>query len=493
MRKATIFAYIEEYAKTQPDTLAVCELRKTVTYAQYYENIRKMAAVLMGDGVKKEEHVLIKCTQNINYLTIFTALQYIGALPIPVEKATMPERMTEIGRQVDATVLISDAEAEGMRFFSAKELEKQMADAEPVECELPKAQSRSMILFTTGTTGKSKGVVVKHINDVAVAENVIEGTHMRPHNVEIIPMPLNHAYGLRRYQSDMVNGGTVCLMDGMVFVGTLWKLMEKYQASAMALSPASLGMIFKLSGDRIAEYEKQLDYIQIGSAPLMEADKQHLLSLMPHTRLYNFYGASEAGCSCILDFNSTDDKQGCIGRPTVNSVIRFTDENGQIVEKDKVSDKQPALLSWGGDIVMEGYYNDPEMTKETLEDGFVKTKDLAYLDAEGRCILVGRMDDIINYGGSKISPAEVEDCARGYNKITDCAYSSRPDAITGEVPVMLVIPADGYEEKEFMEYLSARLEAYKLPKQIYEVTVLPKTFKGTILRKEVRKMLESLS
>ena len=186
MRKDSVLAYIKEYAKTQPDTLAVCELRKTVTYEQYFMNIRKMAAVLMSAGIQKDEHVILKCTQNINYLTIFTALQYMGALPIPVEKATMPERMTEIGAQVEAKTLISDAEAEGMRFFSAKELEKQMAEAEPAECELPKAESRSMILFTTGTTGKSKGVVVKHINDVAVAENVIGGTHMRPYNVETV-------------------------------------------------------------------------------------------------------------------------------------------------------------------------------------------------------------------------------------------------------------------------------------------------------------------
>ena len=124
MRKDSVLAYIKEYAKTQPDTLAVCELRKTVTYEQYFMNIRKMAAVLMSAGIQKDEHVILKCTQNINYLTIFTALQYMGALPIPVEKATMPERMTEIGAQVEAKTLISDAEAEGMRFFSAKELEK---------------------------------------------------------------------------------------------------------------------------------------------------------------------------------------------------------------------------------------------------------------------------------------------------------------------------------------------------------------------------------
>ena len=147
MRKDSVLAYIKEYAKTQPDTLAVCELRKTVTYEQYFMNIRKMTVAIAIKHLQEEmvppslyapdlpyslEQIILKCTQNINYLTIFTALQYMGALPIPVEKATMPERMTEIGAQVEAKTLISDAEAEGMRFFSAKELEKQMAEAEGV-------------------------------------------------------------------------------------------------------------------------------------------------------------------------------------------------------------------------------------------------------------------------------------------------------------------------------------------------------------------------
>ena len=232
---------------------------------------------------------------------------------------------------------------------------------------------------------------------------------MRRHNVEIIPMPLNHAYGLRRYQSDMVNGGTVCLMDGMVFVGTLWKLMEKYQASSMALSPASLGMIFKLSGDRIADYESRLDYIQIGSAPLVEADKQHLLSLMPNTRLYNFYAPPRQAAPAFWILTVRMTSRAVLGRPTVNSVIRFTDENGNTVRPEDVSEEKPALLSWGGDIVMEGYYNDPEMTKETLDSGYVRTKDLAYLDAEGRCILdsgrygryhqLWRQQDLTSRGG----------------------------------------------------------------------------------------------
>ncbi len=487
MRKDSILHYIRDYAATQPDKYAVCELRKNLTYSQYWERIRKAAAVLLGRDIKKGMHVVLRCTQNLDYLVLFSALQYVGAIPIPVEKTLGADRLIEIAGAVDAEVILADEDVEGICAYKSKDLIKEVEAAEPAELSLPNADDISMILFTTGTTGKSKGVVLTHVNDVAVAENVMYGTQMASDNVEVIPMPLNHAFGIRRYQSDIVNGGTVCLMDGMVFMGTLWKLMDKYHVTAMALSPASLGMIFQLSGDRIADYKDQMHYIQIGSAPLMEADKQRLIQLMPNLRLYNFYGSSEAGCSCILDFNSSDNKTGCIGRPTVNSVVTFVDENGNIAEH--VDEEHPALLAWGGAIVMKEYYKEPQLTKDTMINGCVMTKDMAYLDEEGRCILVGRSDDIVNYGGSKIAPAEVEDLARDYEGIADCAYSSRPDAITGELPVMLIVKKESYDQAAFEAFLTAHLESYKLPHEYYFTDAIPKTFKGSLLRKDIKNII----
>ena len=484
----TILHYIQKYAQTQPDTMAVCELRKSVTYKEYWSSIRKTAGVLMGMGIRKGDHVMLRCTQNIDYLTVFSALQYMQALVIPVEKSTSAERVLEIGERVDSECLISDKEADGISSIKIKDIIARAKDADEADLELPGESDRSMLLFTTGTTGSSKGVVMLHRGEVGIAGNVIEGTSMKKGNVEIIPMPLNHSFGIRRYQSDMVNGGTVCLMDGMVFIGTLWKLVEKYGATSMAISPASLGMIFHLSDERIADYADQLDYIQIGSAPLAEADKEKLLRLLPDTRLYNFYGSSEAGCACILEFSGNGNKTGCIGRPTVNSIVRFTDDAGNVVENG--SPEAPALLSWGGSIVMEGYYNDPDLTAETLVGGYVRTKDLAYLDEDGDCILVGRADDVINYGGSKISPAEIENLALGYEYIDDVAFTSISDPITGELPVILVIQKDGYDEAEFERFLTDRLESYKLPRKYIYVDNIPKTFKGSVLRKEVRKLAE---
>ncbi|MCF0132590.1 MAG: acyl--CoA ligase [Blautia sp.] len=491
LRKDTLLHYIRDYAQTQPDKLAVCEMKKTVTYAQYWSNIRKMASLLSEEGIVRNTHVVIRCFQTIDFLTVFTAVQYMGAFPIPVEQGISAERILEISDAMDGEVLISDRPMEGIRFVSIRELSKKLENAKEADYEMPKAEDRSMLLYTTGTTGDSKGVVIKHINDVSICENIIGGTGMKKDNVELVPMPLNHAFGMRRYEANMVNGSTVCLINGVVFIGNVWKLMELYQVTALGLTPAALNVIFELSGDTLADYNQQLDYVQIGAAPLLETDKQKLKALLPSVRLYDFYGTSECGCICILDFNSEDNKPGCVGRLTVNAQVRFTDMEGNMIPE--VDEEHPGLLALGGPMVMEGYYRAPEATAEVMENGFVKTRDVAYFDKEGRCVLVGRADDIINFGGHKISPAEVENCAADYPGIAECAYTYRQDPLAGQVPVMLIVKAEGYEEAAFCRFLADRLESYKIPKAIFETEALPKTFKGTLLRKEIQKMAESLS
>ena len=106
----------------QPDTLAVCELRKTVTYAEYWSNIRKTAHALQDMGICMGDHVMIRCTQNIDYLTVFTALQYMQVLVVPIEKSTSAERAVEIGQRVDAACLISDKPVDGIKCISQKEI-----------------------------------------------------------------------------------------------------------------------------------------------------------------------------------------------------------------------------------------------------------------------------------------------------------------------------------------------------------------------------------
>ena len=134
----------------------------------------------------------------------------------------------------------------------------------PDEVRFPAGGDVAEILFSTGTTGKSKGIVLTHTNDTALAENVMFGVRMKTDNVEIVPMPLSHSHGLRRTYANLVNGSSVVFADGVTLLKKVFDLMDTYGVTAMDLSPSMLSIIFKLSKDRLGDYADRLDYIQLG-------------------------------------------------------------------------------------------------------------------------------------------------------------------------------------------------------------------------------------
>lgn len=187
----------------------------------------------------------------------------------------------------------------------------------------------SEILFTTGTTGKSKGIVVTHGTNIAIAQNVIDSIGMCADKRELITTPINHSLAMRRMYGGIYNSSSVILTDGVKFIEDFFKLLDGYEITAITFIPAILEQLLKFAKDRFAFYNNQLHYIQLGSAPLSEANKKILAEMVPNLRLYNTYGATESGCTIILEFNKYLNKSKCIGRTTVNSTVIFVDEAGK--------------------------------------------------------------------------------------------------------------------------------------------------------------------
>lgn len=477
---SSIIEAIKYYAVEKPDKVCLRDSKRCVTYSEYFSLIEKNAIFFIKQKVKKGDCVVLKAEQSIDYLSAFHGVQLAGGIPVPLEKNVKADRLSEVSAITNSNLCVGVENGDGQYsydFISASE-----------DCShgfsYPLESDTSEILFTTGTTGKSKGVVMTHAADVAVAQNVIFGVEMKKDNIEVIPMPLNHSFALRRYYANMVNGSCAILLDGVIFVDRFFDCFDKYGAVSAALAPAALSIILKLSRGRLKNYDGKIDYIQLGSAHLPENDKETLLSLLPSVRLYNFYGSTEAGCSCILNFNSEDNVPYCIGRPTVNSKIIFVDEDGISTETGKDS---PARLTTGGKMLMKEYFSDAELTKETLIGGSVFSNDIGYTDEKGRVFMLGRSDDVIISGGNKISPGEVENVSLRYEGIEECALIGRKDSLAGEVPVLYAVINPKYTEEEFMSFLSGRLEGFMVPKAIRIVDKLPKTFNGKILRKELKK------
>lgn len=481
---------VANHAASKPDKLALADSRQDLTYNELWNCIYGLSEKFKAMGLSYGKCAVVECNQSVDYLICALAIQLTGGIFVPLEKNVAVARAAEIVTDTEAVIYVSKetltAELpEGIDpvFFDINDCSAYPWIGDVPQITFPASEDICEILFSTGTTGKSKGIVLTHGNDIAIAENVMYGVKMKADNVEMIPMPTSHSHGLRRTYSNLVNGSSVVFVDGVTLLKKVFNMIDQYTVTSMDLSPSMLSIIFKLSKDRLGDYADQMDYIQLGSAPLPEEDKVHLSKILPKTRLYNFYGSTEAGCSCLLDFNSMAGKPGCIGKPAVNAHFIVVDENRNEIES---SPDNLGFLASSGAINMKEYFKAPELTKSAMANGFVYTKDLGYIDEEGYVYMLGRKDDVINYGGIKISPEEIESIVVKNPIIKDCACIPVNDALTGQAPKLLIAleKPDGseYNLREFKAFLASSLDANKQPKYIETIDEIPRTFNGKIKR-----------
>ncbi|MBQ6496616.1 MAG: acyl--CoA ligase [Firmicutes bacterium] len=482
----SVIENIFRHAAENPDKLCLADLNQALNYGQMRDACAGLSIELSSRGVTKGSYVIIECNQSVDYLVSILSVQLAGAIPVPVEQNAAVSRILELAGETDPVLFVSYRYPDELQHIPYLDIKEACTYASAADVNVfPVSDDVAEVLFSTGTTGKSKGIVLTHSNDIAIAENVCFGVEQKPDNVEMIPMPTSHSHGLRRTYANLCNGSSVVFIDGVMYLKRLFKLMDQYHVTAMDLSPSMLSIIFKLSGDRLGDYADVLDYIQLGSAPLAEEDKQHLSKILPKTRLYNFYGSTEAGCSCLLDFNKMSGKPGCIGRPAVNSHFIVVDENKNEIESspDKIG-----FLASSGAINMREYYHAPKLTAETMQNGFIYTKDVGYIDEEGLVYMLGRKDDVINYGGIKISPEEIEAIVIQHPAIEDCALIPMEDPLTGQAPKLFIqlSETEEYDPKEFRSWLAKNIDQNKQPVRIETIAKIPRTFNGKIIRHELK-------
>lgn len=474
------------HALETPEKFCAADGRNEYTYKTFWEHIAGYAEYLKNLGIVKGDHVVVRNSQNAATLITGLAVQFLGAVFVPLEKEVADQRIVEIIETVSAKLYIAQRKSEVPCAFEliTEALNHPLEGAVYDPAVFPEKEDIAEILFTTGTTGQSKGIELNHGSVVAVAENVIDGVEMKKDNVELIPVPISHSHGLRRYYSNMLNGSSVVILGSIVFIQVVFNYIEKYHITSIDLVPAALATIFRLSEDRLGNYKDQLDYVQLGSAPIPQQDKERLRRLLPDTRLYNFYGSTESGCSCIIDFNKYPDKKNCIGRPTCNAKFLFIGEDGTPIQATK---ENPGLLASAGGMNMNGYYKEPELTASVLHDGYIRTEDLSYMDEDGMICLLGRKGDVITSGGNKITPSEVEDAAGKLEGILECACVPVPNDLLGQEPKLFVVMKEGavFDRGAIIQFLKGQLENYKVPKLVVEIDRLPRSSNGKILKREL--------
>lgn len=472
------------HAEKKAEYLCIVDSVGENTYGQIWTSTKEIAQTLIDKGIEKGNCVLVECTQDARFLVCNLACELIGAIFVPLDRKASLDRVKMVAEETEAKMLIYETEytiETDMKSVSMDEFYDNRNKAKEPEYKFPNEGDTAQILYTTGTTGKSKGIEITHRNNIALAENIMYGTEMKTDNVELVPLPVSHSHGLRCCYANLLNGSTVVLTDGVTWLKLVLELMQKYHVTALDLSPSAVQVMIKLAMKRFYAFEPQIDYIQIGTAPLPEETKEILTEKFPNARLYNFYGSTESGRTCVLDFNKQKNKKYCIGKPTRNASFIVTDDARNEICS---SENNPGLLASAGPMNMKGYWKQPELTMQTMHDGFVYTNDMAYIDEEGYVYVLGRKDDIINYKGIKIAPEEIEESVKKCSEIVDCACVPKMDKMIGQVPKLFVSVKDRerFDKVEFARFLEQYIDANKMPKEIEVIDEIPRTANGKIQR-----------
>lgn len=315
--------YLAKYASEKPQQTAIIVKDVYTSYAELWQLVCGVSRYLNEKcGVKKGDCVVVKAMQNLQYAVAYFAVHLSGAVFVPLEKSITPDKTLEITDETNAAVYISKDNAEGFQgtYINLKdiiELGKQY-DSSGYAYEFPRAEDSADIMYTTGTTGKAKGVEVTHSVLIATAQNYITGFRMPVGggNVIAVPGPMNHVNPLRKLYTSIMTGNTIVILNGLISMSALFHALDTQGVNSLCLPPSFLRNIWKISGDKLAEYADQIDFVECSTAPVTESDKETLRRQLPHSRLYNNYGLSECGAMVMYDFNEYPNKPaGCVGRP----------------------------------------------------------------------------------------------------------------------------------------------------------------------------------
>lgn len=470
---------IKEHSKNNPTKTAVIEEGRHLNYAELWQKIVDTSAYFSNLG-KKGDRAILSATKNLEFVTTYFGAHLAGLVTITIDPAINEDRLSFI---VDSTKPLGIWGELVTKKFETKRFTDIICDfsADPA---FPSETEIADILFTTGTTGVPKGVVLTHKNEWAAATNINTFIGNDSDSVELLALPISHSFGLGRLRCIMQLGATIDLLGSFANVRKFFRELDRQPITGFGMVPASWNYLSEMSEDLIGEYADQLKYIEIGSAPMPVEQKQRLMKLLPNTRICMHYGLTEASRSAFMCFSEENDLT-TIGKASPNVELKIFAEDGTPCKNGEQGE-----LCVKGDHVCSDYWGMPlEEYRKSFFGDYYRTGDWGYCNEQGKYFLVSRKKELINVGGKKVSPLEVETVLNDFPDVKESVCIGIPDKMMGEVVKAFVVTEQGanIDFQKLTKYARGRLEDYKVPAQVESIDSVPKTSSGKIQRLSLKK------
>lgn len=491
----TLVEIMEKNAESIGDKYAIQTRKTQITYKELWECVERLAGYFRTQGIQNSDRVILEAVSEPSYVMVYLALQKIGAITAFVERGIRQEQLSYIIDLLDAKVYFSKSDSRitnvRNKYYDAIIKEAKEWDL-CVEYERPDDQAISEIIFTTGTTGKPKAAMHSVAGIICNTSNTITGIGMKQDDVILLPLPLNHSFGMRVLRSALEVGACVVLQSGAVFADALINSMEKFHCNAMACVSATMESVLQEIGDeKVSEAFSKLRYIEFSAGAVPKSMREKLIKILPNTDIHNTWGSSESGGCLFLNVQKNPEKIAAVGRSLEHITLAiYSDEEEKFVEgygRDIIG-----RLAIKGEMIFKGYWKQEEVYKETVRDGWMITNDLVWRDEDDYYYILGRADNVINIGGEKVAPSEIENAIFDYSNIKGCACIGVPDnkGVLGEVPMLLYSVKEGeiVDIEKVKQIITKKIGVYKTPKYFVEVKSIPKNY----MKKTDYKLLKKL-
>ncbi|PTX61797.1 2-furoate---CoA ligase [Melghirimyces profundicolus] len=504
MDLATLF----EFAVTRhPDKTALVEGDRRLTYSELDRLAGCAASGLCAFGIQQGDRVLLVTKNRLETVILYWAVQKIGAVFTPINFRLSTEEVAYCLRDSGAKAVVYEPASAQAVLEATKEHQPLRiglagVDGSDITFEhlltqgnqdfaRPKISDSDycLMLYTSGTTGRPKGVPRTHKNEYGAAiAHIIQNRYVY-HESTLGVMPLYHTMGMRSLLSmAFLNGKLVVVPD--YDPKTLLHILEKEQITCVYLVPTIVhGILHHPDFERhdLSSLRK-LGYA--GAAMTTALIEECFEKLKPEVFI-NHFGSTEVYTYSICDY--LDKKPGCAGKAGFHQQIRVVvpDPEGKATPADQVPVGEPGevIINIRSDEAFQGYWNRPDATEKAIRDGWYFTGDMGVIDEEGDLYVVGRVDDMIISGGENIHPLEVEDVLAKHPKVSEVAVAGLPDDQWGEVVTAYVVPKDETVTEEEMDRYckeNSALANFKRPRKYVWVAEIPKSPVGKILRRKLR-------
>ena len=478
----SLLALLASRAQAQPEKVALIQGSTQFTLGELLARITGAAEILRGAGVESGDRVVLSAANSPAIPVLYFAIHSVGAIAVLVASDMPDEAVAAVAEQAGAKLALLDREIRVLGSPWLDSAKVAQADASQAALRLPEISEAADLIFTSGTTGKKKGVLLTHGNIMAAGRNISAFLQVAPSDLQAVPLPLSHSFGLGCVRSMAWTGHALLIERGLVNPAAMLKRMKACRATGLAIVPSGVDVVRRMTGDAIGELAADLRFVELGSARITEDARNWLMRQLPRTRLCHHYGMTEASRAVFTEYHSDGDRNGTVGRAADGVSLSIVGDDGSLLAPGEIGE-----IAVSGDVVMAGYWQDPALTASRLGPYGLLTGDEGWLDEDGYLYLKGRRDDIINVGGRKVAPDEVEDLLRHHPDVLDAVCVGMDDDVLGQVVCAHLVRRRPVGDAELAAWLKPKLEDYKLPRQFYDIDAVPRTESGKVQRALVRR------